>query len=137
MKKGLYPGVVIMAAGLLYIAVPLFLLPVCEHTPGMMAMKCFWTARAELGLGALIIFGGLLSCFSSAERRIGLSLMVAATALLGAALPLFVIGVCPGPAMPCRAGTLPALLLLSGALFLFSIFNCYRLHKSKKSTSHA
>jgi hypothetical protein len=139
-----------LGMGILYIAVPHTLLPVCEYAETAMGghaaiaspmghstqshMACFWTARAELGLGMLIIFGGLLPALSnSIEQRLGITLMFAASSVLGAAIPAVLIGVCPGETMPCRAGTLPALLILSGLFFLFSLLNVLFLNKRRKA----
>ncbi|MDR2125177.1 MAG: DUF4418 family protein [Desulfovibrio sp.] len=165
-------------AGVLYIAVPHVLLPVCEyagaaaahhhaapphgeqaygaHTPperhGAGAVPghqepateplehsksghvvCFWTAGAEAGLGGLVIFGSLLLLFAgSPERRSGITLSLAGSAVLGALIPTLLIGVCQQESMPCRAGTQPALLLLSGFLFLFALLHSFYLIKYRK-----
>ncbi|MDR1921226.1 MAG: DUF4418 family protein [Candidatus Adiutrix sp.] len=100
-------------------------------------MVCFWSAKAELGLGALIIAGGLLLALShSLERRRGVTLMLAASAFFGAAIPTLLIGVCRPETAPCRAGTLPALLILSGFLLLVSLLNGRSLGKLQKAGAH-
>jgi hypothetical protein len=142
-----WSGLITLIAGFLFIAIPYFIFPVCEfaaqemvaphHAPAAMSaghskphMPCFWSARAELGLGLVLIAAGLFLLSSSPpERRLGLSLMIAATAALGGALPTLLIGVCPGAATPCRAGALPALLILSAALFLGALWNAWYLKK--------
>lgn len=97
-------------------------------------MACHWTAQAEIGVGAVVILlGGLLLFASSAAVRIGLSLALACVALLVAAIPGFLIGVCQNPLMGCRMGTLPALLLLAGGLFVLAIINAFYLNKSVKT----
>jgi hypothetical protein len=95
---------------------------------------CFWTARAEAGLGGLIVFGAFLLLLSnSLERRSGISLMLAGSTVLGALIPTVLIGVCQQETMPCRIGTLPALLLLSGFFFLFFLLNSFYLVKRRKT----
>jgi hypothetical protein len=145
-----------LAAGLLYIAVPHVLLPVCEyaalapagHMPGALMplpehsaathMVCYWTARAEAGLGGLLIFGALLLLLSSSrERRSGILLTLAGGALLGAAIPSLLIGVCRQESMPCRAGTLPALLLLSGFFFLLALLGGLYAGRRRKADGDA
>jgi hypothetical protein len=152
MRERYIQVLVCIAAGLLYIAVPHVLFPVCEyavlaageqaptmgHMGGAMSlpessgpehsgpahMVCYWTARAEAGLGGLLLFSALLlSLSASRERRSGIMLTLAGSAVLGAAIPSLLIGVCRQENMPCRAGTLPALLLLSGFFFLFALLN--------------
>jgi hypothetical protein len=169
-------ALLVIVSGILYIAVPNTILPVCEYadiaTPGHAApvsdaghghaapdihtghghadappvhqvdsakasapahMLCFWTARAEFGLGLLVIFGGLLLALSkTTERRLGVTLMLAGTAVFGAAIPYALIGVCLAESASCRAGTLPALLILSALLLLFSLINCRYLSAASK-----
>jgi hypothetical protein len=159
-------ALICVLAGILYIAVPYRIFPVCGYAgiaspaekelaasapaaghgqialsprhpgaefSGRTRMVCFWTARAETGPGILMIFGGLLLLFArSRERRLGVTLMLAGTAVFGAAIPYGLIGVCGGEAMPCRAGTLPALLLLSGFFLLFALLNVPALLKDRR-----
>ena len=117
MKTGKWFGFWVIAAGLSYFLIPL-VFPICEST-GTMLMRCFWSARAEMGVGAATIAGGLFYLASeNAQRRIGLCLMVGVLACLGAAIPLFLIGVCDHHGAPCRTGTLPAWVIASGFLLI-------------------
>jgi hypothetical protein len=104
--------------GLLIALVPEYVLPVCgtslETKAGtLVPMRCFWTARAELGVGALIVLAGIL-LFLSRNRSTTLSLhaMVSGLGLVTVLVPTVLIGVCAGPTMPCHEGTLPALVML-------------------------
>ena len=104
--------------GLLVAVVPQVVLPVCsasiETKAGtLIPMKCFWTARAELAVGALIVLASIL-LFLSRSRSATLSLCCILTGLgiVAVLLPTFLIGVCPGPTMPCHTGALPGLILL-------------------------
>jgi hypothetical protein len=85
-------------------------------------MVCYYTARAELGVGLLVIFGSLalFFCFDS-RFRAGVFLMLAGSSILGGLLPTWLIGVCPGASMPCRVGTLPALVVLSAFFLVFCL----------------
>jgi hypothetical protein len=175
--KGKIFALLYVVVGLLYIAVPHVLLPVCEyagasaahhhaastheegkhgaHTPpteqhgarGSVAghqedavghsdavhAVCFWTAKAEAGLGGLVIFASLLLFFTaSPERRSGITLVLTGSAVLGALIPFKLIGVCLQESMPCRAGTLPALLLLSGFFFLLALLHSFYLIRQHK-----
>jgi hypothetical protein len=158
MGNRLLSAVLVAAAGVLLIIIPQFIFPVCEtpfagkaelgaHSalgrgdfaepvPGPHAplhMACFYTAKAEAGLGAAVILTGLLLLvFNSSERRLGVSLSLAPLAALAGATPWFLIGVCPSDMMLCRSGTLPALLLLSAALLAYALLNSWYLHKYKR-----
>lgn len=137
MKNRIIIGIIVMLAGFLYMLIPQFILPVCEYVSGNgPPMKCFWSARTELGLGAAVIFGGLLLLLlGNTAARLGISLMLLAVAILGAAIPTVIIGVCRSDYMPCRAGTLPALMILSGLLVIFLLFNILYLAKANKRGS--
>lgn len=80
------------------------------------AMKCHWTARAELGLGLPLMAVGLMMGFSrrrEARRFLGIGgTTLGALAIL---LPTELIGVCANPDMPCVSAMKPALILM-GAL---------------------
>lgn len=118
MKNRLFPACLFLALGLLIVATPYALFPVCPLSDAAasgaaMPMKCFWTARAALGLGlAVILPGGFLAFAPYPGLRLFLALALLTGGLLTAAVPLKIIGVCSSPMMPCRMGTLPALCLL-------------------------
>lgn len=140
-------SLVFVVLGLLVILVPTYLLPVCApmevispvvnvQAPAHVTvkyMKCHWTGQAEMGIGAVIMALGLLMLLSrSACVRLGLSLSVICVAMLAAAIPTVLIGVCPGEMMPCHMGTLPALLLLSGLLVVIALINVLYLNRSHR-----
>lgn len=140
-------SLVFVVLGLLVILVPTYLLPVCApmevispvvnvQAPAHVTvkyMKCHWTGQAEMGIGAVIMALGLLMLLSrSASVRLGLSLSIICVALLAAAIPTVLIGVCPGEMMPCHMGTLPALLLLSGLLVVIALINVLYLNRSHR-----
>jgi hypothetical protein len=85
-------------------------------------MPCHYTARSEAGLGATLFFMGLSLFFTTSKSyRKGLAFSALALSVYAAALPLHLTGLCPGPMMPCRLGTLPAILILSGILSAWSL----------------
>ncbi len=93
-------------------------------------MKCLWTARAEMALGAILVLAGFLLLGSRGpESRRFLSLL---TFSLGAFIILFptaLIGVCSNPEMSCAAIMKPMILLagtLVCALSLMAVFSATR-----------
>jgi len=72
------PAIILVILGILLLVGPWTFAPVCEIN-GMFAklangkdlvMPCGWTARAEIGVGALTILAGLLlAFFKSAETK--------------------------------------------------------------------
>ncbi|OTQ36734.1 DUF4418 family protein [Gilliamella apis] len=150
MKNRVVTSVLFIFIGALLILFPLYILPVCplpdaqaipattvagdghihmHSTPGKI-MKCFWTARAEIGIGSLVIAIGALVLFSrSLFVRMGLSMALACTAVLAAAIPTILIGVCGNEMMRCNMDAKPALILLAIVLAIAAISNVLYLNK--------
>ena len=110
--------------GLLIATVPQFLLPVCSGSietkaGSFISMKCFWTGRAELAVGALIVLVSILLFFSR-KRSTALPLHITLVGLgvVALLLPTSLIGVCMSPTMACRIGTLPGLVVLSSLVIV-------------------
>lgn len=155
MKNRIILSLFFVFLGLMIILFPIYILPVCPH-PDALAntahginnqvantghmhtgagkiMKCFWTARAELGIGALIIAIGTLMLLSrTIFVRLGLSMALVCISFLAIAIPTILIGVCSNEMMRCNMGAKPALVLLSGILFVVSILNSLYLNKLVK-----
>lgn len=136
MKKPNTLGLLIAVTGLLIIITPNWLLPVCEGLLELVngkqvPMRCFWTARAEMVIGALVLIAGLLVAFAnSPEARQRLNHQVAALGLFTILTPLIIIPTCMNPDMDCNVGTKPALILLGGLTLALGIFGSIRA-KSK------
>jgi drug/metabolite transporter (DMT)-like permease len=114
-------GAFLILLGILVMLTPWIIFPVCE-VEGMylktvsgvqMPMKCGWTARAETGMGALIIVGGgLLIARGTPETRQAVGVFSIATGILVILFPTVLIGMCALADHPCRQLTLPALEIL-------------------------
>ena len=113
--------------GLLIAIVPQFLLPVCSASIETKAgrfipMRCFWTARVELAVGALIILVSILLFFSrNKSATLYLQIVLTGLGVVALLLPTNLIGVCMSPTMPCRVGTLPGLIVLSGLVIVVGL----------------
>ena len=76
-------------------------------------MKCLWTSRAEIGLGALLLATGVLLFFSrELESRRFLSVLTLIVGIFVILFPTKLIGVCGNPEMTCRVFMKPTLLLI-------------------------
>ena len=115
MKGFSWGALIVVILGLLVVLTPFYLFPVCRAMPlsdsGASApMKCFWTARAALGVGGMLVVSGLSLFFvKNPGTRLGLAFAPLCAGLLAILIPNQLIGVCPGETMPCHMGTLPAL----------------------------
>ena len=114
-------GALLVLLGILVILTPWIIFPVCEVQGSFMQtasgmkvpMTCGWTARAETGVGALIVVaGGLLIARSTPETRQAVGIFSIAMGALVVLFPTFLIGMCKVAEHPCRMTTLPALELL-------------------------
>jgi drug/metabolite transporter (DMT)-like permease len=86
-------------------------------------MKCGWTARAETGMGALImIAGGLLIARGTPETRQAVGVFSIAFGILVVLFPTVLIGMCALADHPCRLLTQPALEILGIIVILIGGF---------------
>jgi len=114
-------GIVAVVLGIIVAAGPHYIFPVCQYYGMLLGtaagtqvpMKCYWTAMAEVGLGALIVVTGMVLIVSKhAETRRALGFVLAALGVVVALVPTYLIGVCGMAEHPCRMATQPALILL-------------------------
>lgn len=149
MKNRILISIILIILGLLIALGPIILFPVCgihaEETEHEMAkeiqegamqqakMKCFWTARAELGIGILIAILGVLHFILKSEQlRIGLSIGAILNGVLALLIPNTLIGVCRKAGMMCRIGTLPALTIFSSLVIIVCTVNVFYLYRLRK-----
>jgi len=130
MKKTNILGLLVIVVGILIILTPI-IFPVCRGMLELVSgkkvpMRCFWTARAEYMLGALVLIAGLLIAFlKNADSRRRLSHMVG---FLGAAViltPLYIIPTCMDPEMSCNVGTKPALIILGAVTLILGLVGSF------------
>lgn len=114
-------GALLILLGIVIILTPWIICPICEMgglyvqtVSGMnLPMTCGWTARAETGVGALIVVaGGLLIARGTIETRQAVGVFAIAMGALVVLFPTFLIGMCKVASHPCRMTTLPALEIL-------------------------
>jgi uncharacterized membrane protein HdeD (DUF308 family) len=123
-------GVVAVILGIIVAVGPHYIFPVCQYY-GMLVqtaagtsipMKCYWTAMAEVGLGALIVVAGIVLIVSKQnETKRALGFILAALGVVVALVPTYLIGVCGMAEHPCRMATQPALILLGVITIIIGI----------------
>ncbi len=117
MKKLNKWGVATAIVGLLIILTPV-VFPVCQGLLELVngkqvPMRCFWTARAEMIIGGLVVISGLLVAFARSEdARRRLNNQVVFLGLATILTPLYIIPTCMHPDMACNIATKPALIIL-------------------------
>lgn len=121
-------GIAIVVLGLLVAIVPAFYN--CEHDGKSLTladgrqvpMRCYWTARAELGLALPILGVGV--ALASTRRRDAVRSLGIIGALLGIVvmlLPTYLIGVCTSMTGSCNLVMRPAMLLVGTLLVATSL----------------
>lgn len=120
-------GALLVLLGVVVSLTSWFIFPVCEmhglytetKTGVKLPMPCGYTARAETGIGALIVVaGGLLIARSTPETRQAVGVFSIATGSLVVLYPTLIIGMCRLADHPCRQLTLPALEILGVAVII-------------------
>ena len=129
-----WPSIVLIILGVLLAIAPWTFAPVCE-VEGMYAklangktlpMPCGWTARAEVGLGALVVVAGtLLAIAKSNETKRIIGIFGAAIGVLVILFPTNITGMCALADHPCNLLTKPVLILLGIATIIVSAYVAY------------
>ena len=100
--------------GLLLSAGPQFLFKPCPTTEKF--MKCFWSCKALIVVGAILALVGLLQLITKeAKTRKALSVIGLALAISAILIPTVIIGGCAKPEMACKMLTFPVTHTLSAA----------------------
>ncbi len=122
-KKRVIFGAIVTILGFLLAVGPWYIFKVCGST-----MKCFWSGRAELGIGILVIILGILNmAVSSIQVRLGLNLALIFVGIQSALIPTWLIGVCSMPKMSCHAVASPSILAISILVTLLALVNVFYL----------
>lgn len=85
-------------------------------------MRCYWTARAELGVALPLLAAGVPLFFARRkETRRALALLVAVLGLVAMLLPTVLIGVCDQSSAVCNTAMRPSLLAAGGLTVAFGL----------------
>jgi len=153
MKKQLIFGSIIIILGLLIALSPQIIFPVCslsELNPdcgdscacgssdassdaSISIPICHWSARAEIGTGAIIIALGIciLLFLNEAKTILGLSIGIFFSGINSLLIPHALIGGCNMTTMQCQRVAFPALSIICIVLLLVSLTNIIYLSKIK------
>jgi hypothetical protein len=136
------PAIILIVLGFLILVGPWTFAPVCEVN-GMyvktasgtnLPMPCGWTARAELGMGALTILAGILLAISKGnETRQFIGLFGIALGVLTILFPLYITKMCGLADHPCNLLTKPVLIILGVLVVVVSIWIIYGAQKEMAS----
>ncbi len=146
MKKIVFVAAIVMVIGVLVAVAPWTFAPVCEvhtaenpnglwivtSTGKLMPMPCGYTARAEIGVGAvLVIFGGLMAALFAFGNRLLFGLIGLSLAGMVAILPTELTGMCANSAHGCRTLTEPLLIVMAVVIGIISLALLFYKPKEK------
>lgn len=129
-------GISTILLGALIACLPNFILPICTHCQVMM-MKCSWAAKAEFGVGVMIMFLGVLLAFvDSREIRTGVSAALGFIGIFSALIATVLIGFCDGSCSPnCACSPMTATLTTALGILVavISFINVFYLSHTKNT----
>lgn len=118
-------GIAFIILGLAVAIVPVMIYQTYEAMPDM-EMKCLLTARVEIAVGTgIAILGALYFLFRSAAKRLVVSVLIAAAAVLSLLLPTQFGSLCEDAHMSCRMITLPVLTVTAVLLLALAAVGGY------------
>ncbi|NLK94221.1 MAG: DUF4418 family protein [Clostridiales bacterium] len=125
-------GLFNLICGVLLIIGPQTLFKVCESTEKV--MKCYWSTRALIGIGILIVVSALLIfIFKDLGEQKVLSILNIFYGLVAILIPKILIGGCKAVTMKCVSLTFPAVYLISSSIIIFSLAYLIYLIKVNKN----
>jgi uncharacterized membrane protein len=90
-------------------------------------MRCYWTARAELGVALPLAVAGMLLFFSRrTETRRALAVLVCVLGVVAMLLPTVLIGVCEQSSAVCNTTMRPILLVAGGLTVIIGLITLIR-----------
>ena len=137
-------GAFLILLGILIAISSWYITPVCEvqgmyvttQSGSKLPMTCGFTARAEIGIGALIVLSGVvLLARQTWETRQTTGIFVMGLGAVAIALPTVIIGMCKVADHICRLMTQPTLEILGAIVFIVGLF--LFLKKDDKETKPA
>jgi hypothetical protein len=110
---------ILVALGAIVIVAPWTFAPVCEvnglwvqtSAGKLLPMPCGYTARAEFGVGSMIMFTGVALMLVKTQNRRIIGAFAGALGALAIAFPTYLTGMCAVASHSCRTTTEPTLIL--------------------------
>lgn len=114
-----WAAAILVALGVIVIVAPWTFAPVCEvqgmwvqtSAGKLLPMPCGYTARAELGVGSMIVFTGVALMLVKPQNRRTIGAFAGALGALAIAFPTYLTGMCAVASHSCRTTTEPTLIL--------------------------
>ena len=129
-------GVSIAVLGALIACIPSFIFPIGDQCRRMM-MECVAAAKAEYGIGVLIVFLAILLAFvEPREIRMGISAALGLVGILASLFATVLLGFCDGSCSmecTCNPAAGPLVAALGLLTSVISFINVFYLGRSKNT----
>jgi len=134
------PAVILVLLGIFLCVAPWTIAPVCEvhglyaqlDSGKTLPMPCGWTARAEIGIGALLIVAGALLAFAkSMETKRIIGIFSIALGILAILFPVYITKTCALADHTCNTMTKPTLIILGLVTIVVSAWIVYSSRKDQ------
>ncbi len=95
-------------------------------------MKCHWTARSEIAIGApLVVVGAMLATNRRREGLRNLSILGVSLGALAIITPTYLVGTCTTPTMFCNTAMKPVLIITGGLAIGISVVSLVMSQRKK------
>lgn len=112
MKNKWLISITLMISGVFIAIGPQTIIKVCDWSK--MQMKCYWSSRAEIGIGLiLVVLGVLYLLFEQWQVKISISILGISSGIIAILIPTILIGGCADKRMVCQSLSFPAIYLIS------------------------
>ncbi len=112
MKNKLLISITLMITGVFLAIGPQTIIKVCDWSDRK--MKCYWSSRAEIGIGLIMIaLGVLYLLLEQWQAKIAISILGITTGIIAILIPTILVGGCADERMMCQSLSFPAIYLIS------------------------
>lgn len=131
MKNKWLFGFTLLVAGALIAFGPLTIIKVCDWSK--MQMRCYYSSRAEIGIGIILMAAGVLYfLLEHWQARIVIGGIGIITGIVAVLIPSFLIGGCGDSRMACQSLSFPAIYLISGITILAALGNSISIYTGRR-----
>ncbi len=122
MKNRLLVGITLLITGVFIAIGPQTIIKVCDWNDKK--MKCYWSSRAEIGLGLIMIALGILYLLLEQwQAKIAISILGITTGIIAILIPTILVGGCADKRMACQSLSFPAIYLISVVTIIAGLGN--------------
>jgi hypothetical protein len=130
MKNKLLVSITLLIVGVFIAVGPQTIFKVCDGSK--MQMKCYWSSRAEIGIGLiLVVLGVLYLLLEQWQAKIAICILGITTGIIAILIPTILIGGCADKMMVCQSLSFPAIYLISVVTIIAALGNSIYIFRKR------